>query len=193
MEMHEHELLLNKMDSYIDSKLYNSEYGDMVPLICANALNADVVIAHRGDIGFNVMAVTPDTAEKLNPPFLVMKCGDHYNGLTPIDKIIPAQNVSEEEQTAPAQECKRNCQVSEKQSHLLENSYHHVMKDFTCRNPINLITAHLNINSIRNKFRIGAILPVISRLKISYRNNLNRSRTSKLCSKYCSLSVWDYL
>ena len=79
------EMLIKEMDDYLDCKIYNSSYGDIVPQIIANALSANLHIALAVENNNRIIRVISQCAgEKIN--LFLYKTDEHYDALIP--KIV---------------------------------------------------------------------------------------------------------
>ena len=71
--------LVHQLNCYLDHRIYNSQFGDLVPLILANALHLTIRI-YNGDLS-NYRDILP--RHSVNPhPLLVRLQHDHYDALT---------------------------------------------------------------------------------------------------------------
>ena len=75
--------LVEYMNSYIYDKLYNTPYGDLVPLVLANALNINIVIIYEGIQGLAARAIYSDSGDEAAGEILIFKSPDHYDGIIP--------------------------------------------------------------------------------------------------------------
>ena len=77
--------LLNQMKMYITDKVYDTRYGDLVPLVTSNALNIGIVIIEKMANGqHDVRIVQPRQNIISNTSLIyVYKCGDHYDACLP--------------------------------------------------------------------------------------------------------------
>jgi hypothetical protein len=83
VENQSEKLLFEGYYQYANEKRYNTDFGDIVVNIVANALNINILIVtdRRGD---NVQLITPSRREESAPPtILLQKDGDHYNAILP--------------------------------------------------------------------------------------------------------------
>ena len=82
--------LLNQMKMYITDKVYDTRYGDLVPLVTSNALNIGIVIIEKMANGqHDVRIVQPRQNIISNTSLIyVYKCGDHYDACLQSDKIF---------------------------------------------------------------------------------------------------------
>ena len=80
-----------EMDNYLDYKLYNSSFGDMVPLILAQILSMDLLIIVEERHGFFLSCVEPRNRRgEVQKCVFIYKRGDHYNGIVPKNKMSGA-------------------------------------------------------------------------------------------------------
>ena len=52
-------VLPEKMERYVKDKVYNTVFGDMVPLIISNALNINLLIITKTDLGHSFDMIKP--------------------------------------------------------------------------------------------------------------------------------------
>ena len=85
--------LLNSLNKYLLQKCYNSSYGDIIPLIIANAFKAKLFILNEthGN-SFEKFEITPCNCEPIHEVYL-HRINDHYNGITRAP-IIPVFNIT---------------------------------------------------------------------------------------------------
>ena len=75
------------MEKYIKYKIYNSKYGDMVPLIAATALSINVFIISKQGDGHDVFHVKPMSSDDYTKAsILLYKNGEHYDAIIPFVK-----------------------------------------------------------------------------------------------------------
>ena len=75
-------LLFQLLYAYTLDKHYDSEFGDLVPQICANALNVNINIVSLHDNGHLFFRIQPYACES-SVEIFVYKSGPHYDGLLP--------------------------------------------------------------------------------------------------------------
>ena len=146
--------LIKQMEMYVYDKIYDIRYGDFVPLIAANALKRDIFI----------ITATSDDTHECEPVFSAAQCGerqpvyihkheDHYHALVPVITTVrcnnPISKKSHAQQGANL-EIYTPCQEEINQNDDL--NFTGSLKAFRVSHPKNLITGHLNINSVRSKF-----------------------------------------
>ena len=84
--------LLDEMEKCIKYKIYNSKYGDMVPLIAATALSINIFIISKQGDGHDVFHVKPMSSDNhTKASILLYKNGKHYDAIIPFVKHC-AQN-----------------------------------------------------------------------------------------------------
>ena len=84
------------MNNYIDFRLNESFFGDLIPLIMCNSLNVKINVLARGNNEFELFYVKPVHINQ-DPPqtVLVVKSDDHYDALVPQSTIgSPELNLS---------------------------------------------------------------------------------------------------
>lgn len=66
----------------IDRKVYNTTFGDLVPMIVADALNIDIlIIENYGHAHTCRMVESEGIYEKLSKPVMIYKNNDHYDSI----------------------------------------------------------------------------------------------------------------
>ena len=73
--------ILSQMRDYIYSKKYNSDFGDLVPLIITQALKVNLLVLDTGcsgNVNWDLFEATPPSTMHIP----VHRRGEHYNGLT---------------------------------------------------------------------------------------------------------------
>ena len=99
------------MNVYVIHSVYNTSFGDLVPLIMSNALNEIIVILEKNTSGYRVTVMTPHNSDHSidhngrNRRLYLFKHMDHYHACVPlhynglcdlsrIDKSDSAYNVA---------------------------------------------------------------------------------------------------
>ena len=70
--------------NYTVNKTYNTRFGDVVPLLCANALGFNIVILNDS---YNVSPKVVFSKSESQACVFIYKKGDHYDGLIPMEHI----------------------------------------------------------------------------------------------------------
>ena len=79
--------VLDEMERYIRYKIYDSKYGDMVPLIASTALSLNVFIISKQGNGHDVFHVKPMSSDDhTKASILLYKEGEHYDAIVPLEK-----------------------------------------------------------------------------------------------------------
>ena len=129
------------MNNYIYHKVYNSLFGDMVPMITSAVLRIEIIIVEMAagrmnetKVSYNNYGMEPISHAY---PVYVYKTGEHYDAIIP--KSIAIDASSSEKVTLASKK---------------ETSADHMdaMVNFRNQNPQNLITGQFNINGLRNNF-----------------------------------------
>ena len=79
---HTYDSILNMMERYTQHKIYDSLYGDIVPLVTANAIHTDLLILSREHISdnFDFHHVKCESGiDSSVRPIILFKVGDHYD------------------------------------------------------------------------------------------------------------------
>ena len=71
------------MKQYLHNKMYNIPYGDLVPLILANALNITIVTISEGAQATESRIIHANTGDEAAGKILVYKLPEHYDCITP--------------------------------------------------------------------------------------------------------------
>ena len=74
------EKLKNGLSQYVLHSDYNTSFGDMVPVIVANAIHLNVIIFRKSGMNFTVHGICID--QSVNS-VLVVKSGEHYDAIVP--------------------------------------------------------------------------------------------------------------
>ena len=74
--------LIYYMCLYLYDKVYDTPYGDMVPLVLANALGLNLIIISKSTMGYDIRQVCCGVLDGSNNCLLVYKSSDHYDGIT---------------------------------------------------------------------------------------------------------------
>lgn len=76
------EILFKGMRTYLLEMKYNQSFGDIAPIITANALKISLIILNEGTSSqYTTVFINPDVS--LYGSLLLHRRGDHYNGITP--------------------------------------------------------------------------------------------------------------
>ena len=77
-----------EMNRYINERVYDSKYGDLVPLVAANALSINIIIVSKSDNCSSSCTVQSSHKSGTNhPSVMVLKTGDHYDALVANDQL----------------------------------------------------------------------------------------------------------
>ena len=76
-------VLLEKMERYVRDKVYNTVFGDMVPLMISNAFNINLLIITKTDLGHSFDMIKPCRAvgARDRKNVLLYKELDHYDAI----------------------------------------------------------------------------------------------------------------
>ena len=81
-------LLFREMNRCINERVYDSIYGDLVPLVAANALSINIIIVSKTDNFYSSRRVRSSHKSGTNhPTVIVSKTGDHYDALVLINQL----------------------------------------------------------------------------------------------------------
>ena len=70
------------MNMYIYDKIYDTRYGDMLPLVLCNALCLNLIILSQTASGYDIRTVVGRPSNNPCKYLLVHKYEDHYDGIT---------------------------------------------------------------------------------------------------------------
>ena len=86
--------LMDGLNGYILDKIYNSSFGDLVPIIIANAIRIDIwiLIEDGNNISTELIKCTNNTDQNKTRTVMLHKKGKHYNAIIPIDKPVGTRN-----------------------------------------------------------------------------------------------------
>ena len=76
--------ILTSFKSYAELKKYNSDFGDMVPLLAANTLGIKIVSVGIPESSSKTRIFYPSNLDKNTPTVFIVKNGDHYDGIVPM-------------------------------------------------------------------------------------------------------------
>ena len=156
--------------NYTVNKKYNTRFGDVVPLLCTNALGFNIVILNDS---YNVSPKVVFSKSESQACVFIYKKGDHYDGLILMEHIYhdSREPLWQSGLTHDSNAFSNKLLIRNKSddSAMLSSSNgddtEDSTEDFIYRlrmhrksNPTNLIAGFLNINSIRNKFSVQHIL-----------------------------------
>ena len=139
---------MSLMNDYIIDKKYNTSYCDAVPLITANSLSLLICIIYKDNGQYRNHVVKPRYYSSSCKHVYILKSGDHYDALIPnesqnhIDSLI--MNCINE----PDDVYDVNSQVVSQ-----SGDHYHVLQNYRNKHSHNLITCHLNVNALNNKFQ----------------------------------------
>lgn len=141
------------MNNYIEFKQYNTQFGDIVPYITANALNIGLIIVNNlegSDRAYSVI-INPDTP--CTKWVAITRSNDHYNALAVLTYKPYDEHVAS---SIPTLDSSNECIINDDNDDgIVQNDncdeLTHTMRAIRAKHSSNLISAHININSIRNK------------------------------------------
>ena len=76
-----HHDLMYYMNQYVSNKMYNTDFGNLVPLILANVLHVNIGIISKDMHGYNARVIHANASDDKLRNILVYKTPDHYDGL----------------------------------------------------------------------------------------------------------------
>ena len=207
---HEHYLgfaskqkLFKGLKDYVKSKVYDSEFCDILPKILCDCLNVDFIIVCKLDNGdFSFVCLEKDTkltphplASRIRSAFLpLLKTGDHYDALMPraINPVNILSNSSNlpEKSTIGSTNCSdgrptcrktksgvRTCKAKPKKNKLS-----------SANSRIKLVG--LNVNGFLNKYEKGILDIYISKFDVIC---LSETHLNELPSNFTKSSLGDYI
>ena len=76
-----HHDLMYHMNQYVFHKMYNTDFGNLVPLILANFLHVNIGIISKDVHGYNARVIHANASNDKFGNILVYKTPDHYDGI----------------------------------------------------------------------------------------------------------------
>ena len=78
--------LLQGLNEYVNNKRYDTSFGDLIPIIIANALSVNLLIIENNGSQFKVKLIECQHS-KIDHPHVSMflKTGLHYDSIVPVD------------------------------------------------------------------------------------------------------------
>ena len=92
-EENPHAALLRDMDRYLNYKIYNTRYGDIVPMILANALQLNLVLINDLTV-VQKLQLVECRVPHYGKFVALQKCPDHYNGIVKKVAIRGLENTN---------------------------------------------------------------------------------------------------
>ena len=157
--------LTTAFNDYALYKKYDTYFGDVVPLLCANALGINIITL--SDSPKDCLSKIIFSKSKTKGCIFIYKRSDHYDGFIPMEHKCddPGEPLWQSGLTHDINAINNEILASDKSndsimlSSTIGDGTEENPKDFIYRlqmhrksNPANLIAGFLNINSIRNKF-----------------------------------------
>ena len=87
-----HHELMYYMNLYVFNKMYNTDFGNLVPLVLANVLHINIAIISKDMHGYNVWVIHTNASTDTLGNILVYKTPDHYDSI--ISKTVTTGNNS---------------------------------------------------------------------------------------------------
>ena len=91
------EVLLSGLTNDVRHKIYDSDFGDIVPLILCNTLKLNIEILYMDGDCYNSVLVIIDTGTQTSSGLYSYKIGDQYNAITrnrdPISSGISGEQI----------------------------------------------------------------------------------------------------
>ena len=69
------------MNLYVFNKMYNTDFGNLVPLVLANVLHINIAIISKDVHGYNVRVIHTNASTDTLGNILVYKTPDHYDSI----------------------------------------------------------------------------------------------------------------
>ena len=88
--------LFSEMKSYVKWKVYDTLFGDAVPLILANVLQMNIIIIKAENSTFDcyIVEYKANIASHIENSIFVYKVGEHYNAMVPLAPRVSANTVA---------------------------------------------------------------------------------------------------
>ena len=110
--------LFAEMELYVNNRIFETLFGDLVPLVVANALNSNVIIINKQvNGGHNMHTVPPNTSAQISGNITVYKTGKHYDAclpkssaraesveISPLKYVPLAENISDKAGVKPGRD-----------------------------------------------------------------------------------------
>ena len=160
--------LKSGMFKYVFEKQYDTDFGDIVPYVVANALNIGLIIMNDFSNLDNIHSVIIPTEKASKHWVLIARNNLHYDALSLSNKLYEPDEVQipdisiVNKQNVKSPDIHTLCETSAKPVSNSEPDSSSItpdvddmtsaMRGVRMKYTNNLITAHININSIRHKF-----------------------------------------
>ena len=76
-----HDDLRYHMNQYVFNKMYNTDFGNLVPLVIANVLHVNIGIISEGDHGYCARIIHTSASNDILGNILLYKTPDHYDSI----------------------------------------------------------------------------------------------------------------
>ena len=110
--------LFAEMELYVNNRIFETLFGDLVPLVVANALSSNVIIINKQvNGGHNMHTVPPSTSAQISGNIMVYKTGKHYDAclpkssaraesveISPLKYVPLAENISDKAGVKPGRD-----------------------------------------------------------------------------------------
>ena len=88
--------LLNGLSEYINDKIYDTSFGDLVPVILTNALSVNLLIVENNGVNYDVHFLKCNYPKADHPNTLIIyKIGSHYDSIISIIKSIACKSSAD--------------------------------------------------------------------------------------------------
>ena len=77
----DNQCIFKGLNDYLIHKIYNQEFGDLVPALIANALNTRLVIFNEDRVKSSVDVINITPRGHTTKYIMLHICGEHYNGI----------------------------------------------------------------------------------------------------------------
>ena len=81
MPMHQDPLLVYYMNQYVFNRMYNTDFGNLVPLVLANVLRVNIGIISNDVHGYKARVIHANASNDTLGNILVFKTPDHYDSI----------------------------------------------------------------------------------------------------------------
>ena len=139
--------LLNRLSEYINDKLCDTSFGDLVPVILTNALSVNLLIVEKNGVNYDVHFLECNYPKVDHPNTLIIyNIGSHYDSIISIIESIACKSSADYNVV----ECSTiNSPVRDDVKRLNGNCIFKEVKQFYLNNKNNFKIAHINVNSVR--------------------------------------------
>ena len=159
--------VMHNLKNYLLSKIFNNRFGDCLPLIIANAFQANIKLydEHLSGNSFTIHSISPNFTSAIGTLYLCGK-GDHFDGIAPQipvpGRIISGSTITApcipvaKEQVSPVMKIPVIWHSRQRQAPIKVHHNHHQLAKLNYSShgdahPKQLRACMLNVQSVKNK------------------------------------------